>query len=90
MLYIKQVTLLGVFVTLVGLEPAARDNLSFRYVPPAIKPPGLTEHAIPPYVSSEDPVPFIDAYNCKSIDNSKPVLEQLNQCQAQRLGWLKI
>ena len=90
MLYVKQITLLGVFVTIVGIEPAAYNKLSYQYMLPPIKAPGLTEHTIPPYVPSEDPAPFIDAYSCKSIDNTKPVLEQLEQCEAQRIGWLKI
>ena len=83
MLYVKQLTALGVFMTLVGISPANEDYM------PATKS-RLAETIVAPHVSSESKVPFLDYTRCKVTDSKKPVLEQLEECKKQRIGWLKI
>mgnify|MGYP003312524304 CR=1 FL=1 len=51
---------------------------------------GLDDVIIAPYVPTETVGPFIGHAQCKVSDKDKPIIEQLNECKKQRIGWLKI
>ena len=76
---------MGAFMVLIGSHSEI-DRLA------AISPPGsagLDGVIIAPYVP-DAPAPFIEQGQCKISNRDKPIIEQLNECKKQRIGWLKI
>lgn len=51
---------------------------------------GPSNAIVAPYVPTESVGPFIGHAHCKVSDKDKPIIEQLNECKKQRIGWLKI
>jgi|TARA_R110002074_G_scaffold23865_3_gene71786 hypothetical protein len=83
----KQLTIISAFMVLVGGH-AQIDRLTDSIMPLNLLDLGGT--IIAPYVPTEPVGPFIGQTQCKVSNKDKPVIEQLNECKKQRIGWLKI
>ncbi len=83
---IKHISIAGTTLAMLSLQPLLiGDEAPQERVAPA-----LYGEALAPYVSIQQSDKFMQPTLCKVKDEKAPILEQIEQCKKQRVGWLKI
>jgi len=83
---IKYISIAGTTLAMLSLQPLLTVGESTEEA----AAPALYGDVLAPYVTIQQSDKFMQPTLCKVKDAKAPILEQLEQCKKQRVGWLKI